>query len=155
MGTYVTNKTEGIRTHPYSTDPYVVILFIVFFVLTLWLSFQERQSFEVFQPRHPQRSSPCANSHPFSYIHDPNHYFPEIGEVWANMLHNVYASLVATYGFSSVALTNPDTQDGNVVFMHLFIDALSLQPCNPSCTLPPNRHFLSDGIDGCYSCGCP
>lgn len=30
---------------------------------------------------------------------------------------------------------------GNAVFMHLFIDALALQPCNPTCTsclLPPN-----------------
>ncbi|GLB39393.1 putative peptidase M36 family protein [Lyophyllum shimeji] len=57
----------------------------------------------------------------------------EIGEVWANMLHNVYAALVAARGFSTTALTNPDTSEGNVVFMHLFLDALLLQPCNPTC----------------------
>ena len=30
-----------------------------------------------------------------------------IGEVWANMLHNVYASLVGVHGFSDTAHTNP------------------------------------------------
>ncbi|KAF8056582.1 metallo proteinase 10 [Lyophyllum atratum] len=55
-----------------------------------------------------------------------------IGEVWANMLHNVLAALVAERGFSKTALTNPDTNEGNVVFMHLFLDALLLQPCNPT-----------------------
>ncbi|GLB35467.1 putative peptidase M36 family protein [Lyophyllum shimeji] len=55
-----------------------------------------------------------------------------IGEVWANMLHNVYAALVADCGFSTTALTNPDTTEGNVVFLHLFLDALPLQPCNPT-----------------------
>lgn len=63
------------------------------------------------------------------------------------MLHNVYASLVATHGFSDVALTNPDTQEGNVIFMHLFIDALSLQPCNPTCALSSNYNLLSGETD--------
>ncbi|RDB18741.1 Extracellular metalloproteinase mep [Hypsizygus marmoreus] len=55
-----------------------------------------------------------------------------IGEVWANMLHNVYAALVKERGFSPDFLTNPDTTEGNVVYMHLFLDALALQPCNPT-----------------------
>ena len=29
------------------------------------------------------------------------------GEVWANMLHNVYAQLVAQHGFSATAKTDP------------------------------------------------
>ena len=45
----------------------------------------------------------------------------DIGVVWANMLHNVYA-----------ARTDPSGSEGNVVFMHLFIDQLALQPCNPT-----------------------
>ncbi|KAG6856156.1 hypothetical protein H0H87_007011 [Tephrocybe sp. NHM501043] len=81
MGQYVIGSTKGIRSHPYSTDPYVDAI---------------------------------------------------IGEIWANMLHNVYAALVAERGFSSEALANPDTMEGNVVFMHLFLDALLLQPCNPT-----------------------
>lgn len=57
------------------------------------------------------------------------------------MLHNVYAALVAERGFSKTALTNPDTTEGNVVYMHLLIDALLLQPCNPTCEF---SWFLTD-----------
>ena len=59
-----------------------------------------------------------------------------IGEIWANMLHNVYAALVGQYGFSPSAFTNPDGREGNIVYAHLFFDSLALQPCNPTCTLP-------------------
>ncbi|KDR76563.1 hypothetical protein GALMADRAFT_246959 [Galerina marginata CBS 339.88] len=55
-----------------------------------------------------------------------------IGEVWATLLHNVYASLVDERGFSAQKFTNPDGPEGNIVFMRLFMDALSLQPCNPT-----------------------
>ncbi|PBK65354.1 metalloprotease [Armillaria solidipes] len=55
-----------------------------------------------------------------------------IGEVWANMLHNVYAALVQTYGWSSTAMDDATGPEGNIVYLHLFIDALSLQPCNPT-----------------------
>uniref|UniRef100_A0A0W0FQM5 Extracellular metalloproteinase n=1 Tax=Moniliophthora roreri TaxID=221103 RepID=A0A0W0FQM5_MONRR len=61
----------------------------------------------------------------------------DIGEVWANILHNVYAALVAEHGFSFTARSNPDGSEGNVVFLHLLVDALSIQPCNP--TLPTAR----------------
>ncbi|KAI1785165.1 Fungalysin metallopeptidase-domain-containing protein [Ganoderma leucocontextum] len=56
----------------------------------------------------------------------------KIGEVWANMLHNVYAQLVAVHGFSDTAKTDPTTTGGNAVYLHLFIDALAIQPCNPT-----------------------
>lgn len=58
----------------------------------------------------------------------------EIGEVWANILHNVYAALVGQYGFAADARTNPSSSAGNAIYLHLFIDALALQPCNPTCT---------------------
>lgn len=51
------------------------------------------------------------------------------------MLHNVYAVLVEDHGFSEDKLTNADGSEGNIVFMRLFMDALSLQPCNPTCEL--------------------
>ncbi|KAH9037314.1 Fungalysin metallopeptidase-domain-containing protein [Lactarius hengduanensis] len=57
----------------------------------------------------------------------------DMGEVWANTLHNVYAALVIAEGWSMNALTDPTTNEGNVVWLHLFIDALLLQPCNPTC----------------------
>ncbi|KAH8797984.1 Fungalysin metallopeptidase-domain-containing protein [Flagelloscypha sp. PMI_526] len=55
-----------------------------------------------------------------------------IGEVWANILYNVYAALVEQYGWSETGRTNPDGTEGNVVWLHLFLDALLLQPCNPT-----------------------
>jgi len=57
--------------------------------------------------------------------------------VWANMLHQVYAALVAAKGFNPDKLRNPDDGSGNVVFMQLFIESLSIQPCNPTCEYLP------------------
>ncbi|PFH45330.1 hypothetical protein AMATHDRAFT_9469 [Amanita thiersii Skay4041] len=94
MGQYVTNKPQGIRSFPYSTDPKV----------------------------NPLRFSDVGK---LNEVHN-------IGEVWANMLHNVYAALVQERGFSADFRTNPDTEEGNVVFMRLFMDSLALQPCNPT-----------------------
>ena len=56
----------------------------------------------------------------------------DIGEIWANILHNVLAALVEARGFSENAKANPDQDGGNVVYLHLFLDALALQPCNPT-----------------------
>jgi extracellular elastinolytic metalloproteinase len=53
-----------------------------------------------------------------------------VGEVWATMLHEVYASLVDQHGFSADR-SNPNQQAGNIKFFQLLIDALSIQPCNP------------------------
>ncbi|KAH9053788.1 Fungalysin metallopeptidase-domain-containing protein [Lactarius vividus] len=55
-----------------------------------------------------------------------------MGEVLANMFHNVYAALVAAYGWSHQSTVDPDAPEGNVVFLHLLFDALLLQPCNPT-----------------------
>lgn len=56
----------------------------------------------------------------------------DIGEVWANMLHNVLASLVDNRGWSSSFLTDSTGDSGNVVYMHLVVDGLSIQPCEPT-----------------------
>ncbi|KAJ7914081.1 Fungalysin metallopeptidase-domain-containing protein [Mycena leptocephala] len=54
-----------------------------------------------------------------------------IGAVWANMLHNVHAALVDAHEFLKTARTDPTGSEGNVIWLHLFIDALALQPCQP------------------------
>ncbi|CAE7096204.1 unnamed protein product [Rhizoctonia solani] len=54
-----------------------------------------------------------------------------IGEVWALVWHEVYAALIRKYGFTPEK-NNSDSTAGNVVAMHLFIDAMKLQPCNPT-----------------------
>jgi extracellular elastinolytic metalloproteinase len=56
----------------------------------------------------------------------------DIGEVWATTLHGILSRLVDDKGFNADAKTSPDGEEGNVVFLHLFLDALTLQPCNPT-----------------------
>ncbi|KAG9045614.1 hypothetical protein FS837_006000 [Tulasnella sp. UAMH 9824] len=54
-----------------------------------------------------------------------------VGEVWATMLVEVYWALVGQYGFTP-EITKGEGGKGNIVFMHLLVDALPLQPCNPT-----------------------
>ncbi|KAK0462282.1 Fungalysin metallopeptidase-domain-containing protein [Desarmillaria tabescens] len=79
---------------------------------------------------HPYSTDASVNPLRYSSIQNL-HEVHDIGEVWANMLHNVYAALVQAHGFSSTAMDDPSGPEGNIVWLHLFIDALSLQPCNP------------------------
>jgi extracellular elastinolytic metalloproteinase len=58
----------------------------------------------------------------------------ELGSVWAEVLHIVYAALVKKYGWDKTARTNPASVAGNAVFLHLFMDSLPLLPCNPTGT---------------------
>ena len=51
-------------------------------------------------------------------------------------MHNVYAALFGAHEFSTTAKTNPYGSQGNVKFLHLSLDALRLQPCNPTCKRP-------------------
>ncbi|KAH8089905.1 Fungalysin metallopeptidase-domain-containing protein [Cristinia sonorae] len=80
---------------------------------------------------HPYSTSTTTNPLRYSSIASLNEVH-DIGEVWANILHNVYAALVNEHGFSTTAHTDSTGSEGNVVFLHLFIDALQLQPCNPT-----------------------
>ncbi|KAF8886730.1 metalloprotease [Infundibulicybe gibba] len=79
----------------------------------------------------PYSTSVVTNWLPYSSIETLDEVH-EIGEVWANMLHVVHAALVEKHGFSEKAKTDLTSSKGNVVFMHLFMDALSIQPCNPT-----------------------
>ncbi|KAG8817224.1 hypothetical protein FRC17_011320 [Serendipita sp. 399] len=85
---------------------------------------------------HPYSTSTSVNPLKYSSIGTLNEVHA-IGEVWANMLHNVYAELVGQYGWAEDSYTNPDSDKGNVVFLRTFFDALLLQPCNP--TVPQAR----------------
>ncbi|KAJ7935939.1 Fungalysin metallopeptidase-domain-containing protein [Mycena leptocephala] len=70
-----------------------------------------------------------------------------IGEVWCNLLHNIYAALVAQYGWSPDARTNPDGTKGNIVHTHLIIDSLPLQPCNPTFALTARNAWLQADVN--------
>ncbi|KAK6980981.1 extracellular metallo proteinase mep [Favolaschia claudopus] len=80
---------------------------------------------------HPYSTSATTNPLRYSSLRTLNEVH-DIGEVWANILHNVYAALVSAHGWSATARTTPTGTQGNIVFMHIFIDALALQPCNPT-----------------------
>jgi len=56
-----------------------------------------------------------------------------IGEVFANMLHVLYASLVDERGFSDNKLTDSEGVEGNIIFMRLLMGSLPRMPCNPNC----------------------
>ncbi|KAG8698934.1 hypothetical protein FRC09_006934 [Ceratobasidium sp. 395] len=54
-----------------------------------------------------------------------------IGEVWALIWHEINNALVTKLGFSTNK-NDPTGTAGNIVALHLFIDGLKLQPCNPT-----------------------
>ncbi|CEL54202.1 hypothetical protein RSOLAG1IB_11600 [Rhizoctonia solani AG-1 IB] len=54
-----------------------------------------------------------------------------IGEVWALIWHEIYVALIAKYGFTTNK-NDPTLNAGNTIALHLFIDGLKLQPCNPT-----------------------
>ncbi|PBK95050.1 hypothetical protein ARMGADRAFT_1077811 [Armillaria gallica] len=60
--------------------------------------------------------------------------YPDIGEAWINMLQDIYAALIEVHAFSSTAID--DIKD-NIVSLHLFIDTLSLKPCDPMLSQQP------------------
>ncbi|KXN84352.1 Extracellular metalloproteinase mep [Leucoagaricus sp. SymC.cos] len=80
---------------------------------------------------HPYSTSSSVNPLTYASLQSLNEVH-DIGEVWANTLHNVYAALVSAHGWSATSRTNPNGTEGNIVFLHLFLDALLLQPCNPT-----------------------
>ena len=80
----------------------------------------------------PYSTSPTTNPLRYSSLQQLTEVH-DIGEVWANMLHQVYAALVAARGFSNNKLTDANGKEGNIVFMRVMIDALAIQPCNPTC----------------------
>ncbi|KAF9262344.1 hypothetical protein L218DRAFT_867734 [Marasmius fiardii PR-910] len=80
----------------------------------------------------PYSTSRATNNLQYS---DLNLRFEVHGE--ANLLHNVYAALVGARGFSTTARLNANGRQGNIVFLQLLVDALALQPCNP--TFPQAR----------------
>lgn len=83
---------------------------------------------------YPYSTSATTNPYRYSTVKTKNEVHA-IGEVWANLLHNVHAQLLAAKGFDATAPTNPASTSGNAVWLHLFMDALQLQPCNPTCML--------------------
>ncbi|KAH7087252.1 hypothetical protein BKA62DRAFT_762374 [Auriculariales sp. MPI-PUGE-AT-0066] len=83
-------------------------------------------------PRHEQNRQPVHNE-----VHD-------IGEICANMLINVYAALVGASGFDVNAHSDASLTTGNALWMHLFNDALALQPCTPTFIMAHDAWIQAD-----------
>ncbi|KAG8689379.1 hypothetical protein FRC11_002881 [Ceratobasidium sp. 423] len=66
-----------------------------------------------------------------------------IGEVWANIWHEIFAALIARHGFSTDK-NNASGTAGNIVALHLLVDALQLQPCNPTFIAARNAVVQAD-----------
>ncbi|KAH8825825.1 Fungalysin metallopeptidase-domain-containing protein [Flagelloscypha sp. PMI_526] len=102
---------------------------------------------------HPYSTDKSVNPLTYHSIAELNEVHA-IGEVWANTLHVVSGALLKEYGFGEDAKTNPDGTEGNKVFLHLFLDALLIQPCNP--TMPEARDAWiqadADRFDGANKC---
>ncbi|KAG8906517.1 hypothetical protein FRB99_006737 [Tulasnella sp. 403] len=67
----------------------------------------------------------------------------DIGEVWATTLIEVYWGLVSARGYSSNK-TDPAGTAGNIVFLHLVVDALPIQPCSPTFLTARNAIIQAD-----------
>ncbi|KAG7094654.1 hypothetical protein E1B28_005477 [Marasmius oreades] len=91
----------------------------------------------------PYSTSMTTNGYTYADIGQMNeeHY---MGEVWANILHNVYAQLVGTRGFSTTARTSASGTQGNIVFLQLLVDSLALSPCNPTFISARNAFIQAD-----------
>ncbi|KAH7100182.1 Fungalysin metallopeptidase-domain-containing protein [Auriculariales sp. MPI-PUGE-AT-0066] len=79
---------------------------------------------------HPYSHNRATNPLTYANVKDSEEEHT-IGEVWAQTLHNVLVGLVRQLGGATDAATNPDADNGHAVFLHLFVDSLALQPCNP------------------------
>jgi hypothetical protein len=60
------------------------------------------------------------------------------------MLHNTYAALGIKHGWSATARIGPSGSEGNIVFMHFFINSLSIQPCNPTLVMLGFKRINTD-----------
>jgi extracellular elastinolytic metalloproteinase len=82
-----------------------------------------------------------------------------LGEIWAEMLFEVYWEMVENFGFSSnFKNIRKDIEAGNVAgniaMLFMTVDAMKLQPCRPTFTDARDAILKSDEINfnGKYKC---
>ncbi|KAJ3211706.1 Fungalysin/Thermolysin Extracellular metalloproteinase 5 [Dinochytrium kinnereticum] len=69
-----------------------------------------------------------------------------VGEVWSTMLYEVYWNMVEVAGYEAdLALST--SQAGNIRFMQNLVDALKLQPCNPSFVDARNAFLQAETVN--------
>jgi hypothetical protein len=70
------------------------------------------------------------------------------GEVWAAMLYEMYWNLVDAYGYSSNWYDSSQTH-GNIVALNLVMNALKIQPCDPTFLTARDAIISLAGKDTC------
>ncbi|KAH6600963.1 hypothetical protein BASA50_001968 [Batrachochytrium salamandrivorans] len=68
-----------------------------------------------------------------------------LGEIWATMLLEVYWNLVDAYGFSA-NLHDATQEEGNIIFLQLFVGTLMIQPCNPTFISAYHAMLVADDV---------
>ncbi|KAF9012215.1 hypothetical protein BDZ89DRAFT_1077431 [Hymenopellis radicata] len=99
---------------------------------------------------HPYSTSATVNPLRYSTLQTLNEVH-DIGEVWTNILYNVYAALVGELGWSATAKTDSTGSEGNIVWLHLFGEPDKSHPltsmllpsawCQYSICFGPATHF--------------
>ncbi|KAI8994388.1 Fungalysin metallopeptidase-domain-containing protein [Gaertneriomyces semiglobifer] len=80
--------------------------------------------------KYPYSTDMKINPHTYSFVATTQRVHA-IGEVWAAMWNEVYWNLVDKYGYSD-DIFNSNQQKGNIMTLRLLVDALQIQPCNPT-----------------------
>ncbi|KAI8895689.1 Fungalysin metallopeptidase-domain-containing protein [Globomyces pollinis-pini] len=67
-----------------------------------------------------------------------------IGEVWATMLFEVYWNMVDKLGFDRSFLTSSNGSGGNTKFLLNLVNAMKMQPCNPTIVQARDAFIAAD-----------
>ncbi|KAH6593441.1 hypothetical protein BASA50_007330 [Batrachochytrium salamandrivorans] len=68
-----------------------------------------------------------------------------LGEIWATMLWEVYWNFVEEYGFSE-NLHDATQEQGNIIFLQLFVGTLMIQPCDPTFASAHHAMLAADDV---------
>ncbi|KAG0216413.1 Fungalysin/Thermolysin Extracellular metalloproteinase 5 [Mortierella sp. GBA30] len=83
--------------------------------------------------RFPYSTSLKTNPETFKIMDGPNYWGVHAkGEVWAQMLYEVYRNLHLRLPFTEDWYTNDKTKYANTLVLQLVVDGMKLQPCTPS-----------------------
>ncbi|KAI8873389.1 hypothetical protein GQ42DRAFT_166395 [Ramicandelaber brevisporus] len=94
--------------------------------------------------RYPYSTSKGKNPHSYKVLDNPSYWgVHAIGEVWAEMLYEVFWNLVDKHGFTT-DVRSADISHGNTLALQLVIDGMKLQPCRPSFVAARDAILLAD-----------
>ncbi|KAF9174928.1 Fungalysin/Thermolysin Extracellular metalloproteinase 5 [Mortierella sp. AD011] len=105
--------------------------------------------------RFPYSTSLTVNPETFKVMDGPAYWGVHAkGEVWAEMLFEVYQNLHLRLPFTEDWYTNDKTKYANTLVLQLVVDGLKLQPCTPSFIQARDAIIQAEKVltDGKYHC---